>query len=392
VANSLTILMLLSDGFGGFGGISRFNIDFLGALDRCEFVERVHALPRLITGDIDGSIPESIVYDRKAAGGKWHFLQRLLAISIYSARLDMVICGHLNLLPAAWMCAQLRGLPLVTIIHGVEAWGPRKTQLANKLTRACDAYIAVSRHTAQRFVSWSKVPMERVFILPNCVDLARFRPQLPDKDLIERYGLQSSRVIITVGRLEAFERFKGFDEVIESMPALLQRFPSLKYLVVGDGSDRQRLESKARLLGLAQQVVFTGRIAESEKVAHYNLADAYVMPSSGEGFGIVLIEAAACGIPIIGSRIDGSREALLDGRLGCLVDPRRPDELVEAVTQALLHQSRRTRIAAIETFSTCSFRTRVAAWLEAQAACGRPRNRSKLRLADPRGGARSRPT
>jgi hypothetical protein len=85
-----------------------------------------------------------------------------------------------------------------------------------------------------------------------------------------------------------------------------------------------RLEEKANSLGLSDKVVFTGRISESEKVAHYNLADAYVMPSTGEGFGIVLIEAAACGVPVVGSRVDGSREALLDGRLGHLVDPTQP--------------------------------------------------------------------
>src|SRR5205085_1990385 len=129
-------------------------------------------------------------------------------------------------------------------------------------------------------------------------------------------------VILTVGRLVAQERCKGFDEVIEIMPQLVKRFPYIKYLIVGDGSDRSRLEAKAEALGVRDSVVFTGYIPESEKVAHYNLADVYVMPSHGEGFGIVLLEAAACGVPVVGSRGDGSREALLGGRLGSLVDPK----------------------------------------------------------------------
>jgi phosphatidylinositol alpha-1,6-mannosyltransferase len=172
VANSLTILMLLSDGFGGFGGISRFNMDFLTALNSSETVERVYALPRLITHEIEGRVPEAIVYDREAARGKWFFLQRLLATSIRSRDLDMVICGHLNLLPAAWMCAWMRAVPLVTVLHGVEAWRPRTNALANSMTRACNAYIAVSHHTAQKFAAWTGVPIGRIFILPNCVDLA----------------------------------------------------------------------------------------------------------------------------------------------------------------------------------------------------------------------------
>jgi phosphatidyl-myo-inositol dimannoside synthase len=366
MTNGLRVLILLTDSFGGFGGIAKFNRDFLAALDACVLVERVCALPRVITEAIKEDIPESIVYDRRAACGKAAFVQRLLAHARYDERVNLVVCGHLNLLPAAWLYARVRGARLAVIIHGVEAWVPRNG-LANQLTRTVDAYIAVSRHTAEKFSSWSQVPMERVFILPNCVDLNRFQPQERDVRLVDLYGLCSGKVILTVGRLASDERFKGFDQVIEAMPQLLERFRTLKYLIIGDGDDRPRLEAKARTLGISKQVVFTGRIPESEKAAHYNLADAYVMPSSGEGFGIVLIEAAACGIPVIGSRTDGSREALLDGRLGRLIDPARPNELIEAVTAVLADECRPGRIASIETFSVKNFRARVAAWLRAQA-------------------------
>ena len=147
--------------------------------------------------------------------------------------------------------------------------------------------------------------------------------------MIERYGLKSSKVILTVGRLASEERHKGFDEVIEVMPQLIKRFPNLKYLIVGGGGDRQRLEAKVAKLGLSNCVIFTGYVPEDEKAAHYNLADVYVMPSRGEGFGIVLLEAAACGVPIVGSQVDGSREALLDGKLGRLVDPDDRHRLIE---------------------------------------------------------------
>jgi glycosyltransferase involved in cell wall biosynthesis len=184
--------------------------------------------------------------------------------------------------------------------------------------------------------------------------------------LVERYGLQSSKVISTVGRLISQERYKGFDEIIEIMPQLVKRFSNIKYLIVGDGPDRPRLEAKVGALGVADSVVFAGYIPESEKVAHYNLADVYVMPSRGEGFGIVLIEAAACGVPVVGSLADGSREALLDGRLGCLVDPTNQRELVQAITAVLENGSSRGRIDAIETFGTQSYRSRVTDWCRAQ--------------------------
>jgi phosphatidyl-myo-inositol dimannoside synthase len=359
----LDILMPLSDAFGGFGGIAKFNRDFLTALDSCDVVERVHALPRLIPGVIDEAIPEAVVYDRKAAAGKLAFMMRMAAHM--GGRRNLVVCGHLNLLAPAWAAARACGARLALIIHGIEARTPRRS--VRLIAPYIDTVIAVSRLTAQTFAAWSGVSLDRTFVLPNCVDLVRFVPAERDAGLAARYGLDGCRVLITVGRLSGEERYKGVDAVIAAMPRLLARFPDLKYLVVGDGSDRPRLEAKSMALGVADRIVFAGRIAEAEKVAHYNLADAYVMPSFGEGFGIVLIEAAACGIPVIGSRADGSREALLDGRLGRLVDPHSEDELVDAVTAVLTAGARRCRNPLVHTFSSANFTARAAEWARAQS-------------------------
>jgi glycosyltransferase involved in cell wall biosynthesis len=365
--NSLRMLMLLTDGYGGAGGIAKFNRDFLRALDSCNIVERVHALPRLIADPIKSrAIPEAVVYDRKAARGKTAFTARVLVNLVGPSQLNLVICGHINLLPAAWLASWLRGARLVLIIHGIEAWEPPRKLLIRQLARTVNAVISVSRVSAKRFADWSNVPLERAFILPNCVDLEQFQPQQRDTALLKRYGLQSSRVILTVGRLESRERYKGFDEVINAMPLLVKRFPDLKYLIVGWGSDRARLEAKVADLGLAANVIFAGYIPESEKVAHYNLADVYVMPSIGEGFGIVLIEAAACGIPVVASQSDGSREALLDGQLGRLVDPKKPDELIQAVASFLERAPLRKRMDGVEFFNTQKFKTRVADWCHGQ--------------------------
>jgi phosphatidyl-myo-inositol dimannoside synthase len=361
----LNILMLLSDGFGGFGGIAKFNRDFLVALDSCDVVGRVHALPRLIPGPIDEPIPEAVVYDREAAAGKLAFIGRLASHLSVRQRPNLVVCGHLNLLAPAWAYARARGARLALIVHGIEARMPRPS--VRWLARDLDAVIAVSHHTAQMFTAWSGVAAERTFILPNCVDLDRFVPAERDTGLAARYGLGASRVLLTVGRLSADERYKGVDAVIEAMPRLLARFPDLKYLVVGDGSDRPRLEAKTVTLGVANRVAFAGRVDETEKVAHYNLADAYVMPSFGEGFGIVLIEAAACGVPVIGSRADGSREALLDGRLGRLVDPHSENELVDAVADALNAGAARLRNPLVRNFSFENFTARVGEWARAQS-------------------------
>ena len=193
--------------------------------------------------------------------------------------------------------------------------------------------------TKRRFMRWSRLHDDQGVVLPNCVDLSAFTPGPQSDDLLSVYQLRGKKVILTFGRLASEERYKGFDEVLEIMPSLLKEMPDLCYLICGDGQ-RPRLMQKAKALGLAVvdagnqkseltsdlrpptsgvQVLFAGYVSEAEKADHYRLADVYVMPSSGEGFGIVYLEALACGVPVIGSRADGSREALLDEQLGILV-------------------------------------------------------------------------
>jgi phosphatidyl-myo-inositol dimannoside synthase len=370
----MNVVMLLTDAYGGYGGIAKFNRDFLEALDTCSSVKRIDVLPRLIPGPIEGSIPARVVYDQKAAAGKTAFARRLLACAARPSRIDLVICGHINLLPGAWLIARRQSARLALIIHGTECWniyGQRTWNLKRplfvpaQLAAAPDALISVSRHSAKLFSSWSRFPAEEAFILPNCVDLDQFVAKPRDPSLVARYGLTSSKIILTVGRL-APQHSKGFDRVITAMPRLLSRFPSLKYLIIGDGADRPRLERMAQSLGVRENVVFAGRIAESEKAAHYSLADAYVMPSRTEGFGIVLLEAAACGIPIIGSSVDGSREVLSGRDLGRVVDPDDTVQLVDSITDELMHPAPRDRKNQISQFAVPKFRQRVAGWLAKQ--------------------------
>src|ERR1051326_7215370 len=157
--------------------------------------------------------------------------------------------------------------------------------------------------------------------------LAKFGPGPKPAYLLERYGVSGHRVIMTVGRLNAAERYKGIDEVLDVMPSLVRETPDLIYLILGDGDDRLRLEAKTRSLGLDQHVKFGGYIPEAEKAEHLRLADAFVMPGRGEGFGIVYLEAMACGVPAVASKAGASRGALLDGQLGLIADPDNPQEI-----------------------------------------------------------------
>jgi glycosyltransferase involved in cell wall biosynthesis len=176
-------------------------------------------------------------------------------------------------------------------------------------------------------------------------------------ELLSRYALHGRTVLLTVARLSASERYKGVDEVLELLPELARSIPTLSYLLVGDGDDRVRLEAKAAALGVSERVVFAGYIREAEKAAHYRIADAFVMAGRGEGFGIVYLEALACGVPVVASSADASQEAVLNGAMGELADPDKPDELKAAILRVL---DRPVGIVpkALENFSVEKFRER----------------------------------
>jgi asparagine synthase (glutamine-hydrolysing) len=360
-----TVLMLLSDAFGGFGGIAKFNRDFLTALCANSTIERVIAVPRLAS-ERSQLLPAKLTYLTSALAGKGHFMRGTLSAAreLRSNRrtaAPIIICAHINLLPAALVARKICGGPVYLIVHGIDAWKPLQNPILNACVRYIDDFIAVSTVTRRRFLRWSGLGQDQGMILPDCVDPSIFTPGEKSPTLKARYGLQNRTVLLTLGRLATEERYKGVDEVLEILPSLTEAIPNIAYLIVGDGSDRARLEQKSREFGLEDRVIFAGRISEEEKPDHYRLADAYVMPSSGEGFGIVFLEALACGIPVIGSKTDGSRDALLDGRLGILVNPSDPTELRAAILQTLAAKGEgaEDRRNGVEYFSTDRFRQRV---------------------------------
>ena len=249
----------------------------------------------------------------------------------------LVITSHANFLPAARLLKRWRGIPYVGVAHGIEVWGNRRPRLRAAL-HCADLILAVSRHTRELLTTEQQVPPERLGILPNTFDQAAFSPGPKPPELMRRYHLPTSaRVIFSFGRLAASERYKGFDRIITALPEIRRRVPDTHYLIGGTGDDRPRLESLAQANGTAERVIFTGYIRPEELCGHYNLCDVFAMPSTGEGFGIVFLEALACGKPVMAGNRDGSVDALADGRFGALIDPESQPTIKNTLVQMLLH-------------------------------------------------------
>jgi phosphatidylinositol alpha-1,6-mannosyltransferase len=325
-------LVFLTDAFGGRGGIAQFNRDLLTSLSNDSAYTRVVALPRVLF-DKSPAVPQNLDFRTQSAGGKLRYLVQSLKAAA-SERFDVVICSHINLLPIAAAAAAAQRVPLLLVVYGIESWkAPRG--LSAKLVKQASAVVAISEYTKRRFLEWSGVESSRVHVIPCCVNMKRFGVGPKRDDLLLRYRLRGRTVMLTVARLAGKERAKGIDEVMESLPEIAREIPNIAYLVVGDGHDRKRLEEKAVSLGVSNRVVFAGFVAEEEKVDHYRLADAYVMPGRGEGFGIVYLEALACGLPIIASSLDASAEVVLNRSFGRVVNPDRPAELRDACVDVL---------------------------------------------------------
>ncbi len=327
----MKVLLLTSDAFGSNGGIALYNRDVIEALVAMPEVEEVVIIVRCMTS-CPTDIPAKARLVLESLGGKLHFIKAALRES--SVSFGLVVCGHVNLLPLAVLVNQRIRAPLALMVYGIDVWGP-PYRFARQWLKAVDAVWSISAITIERMNLWACLVDSKYMLLPNAIHLDRYSIAPRRQDLEERYGLGGSRVIMTLARLPAKERYKGVDEVLEILPALIKDIPNLKYLIVGEGNDRPRLMHKALALGLGNHVVFTGMISEAEKADHFRLADAFVMPGKGEGFGFVFLEALACGVPAVGSLLDGSREALMGGELGELVDPTDPESIRVCIHRAL---------------------------------------------------------
>ena len=203
-----------------------------------------------------------------------------------------------------------------------------------------DRVIAISEFTANLLQTAGVVPDRIEIVYPGC-DVNYFRPLPSRMDLRQellgsRYG---DRVILTVGNLVAR---KGHDMVIRALPRVCQRLPDTTYLIVGDGPYRSQLETLAVEMGVRDRVIFAGKIPNQDLVPIYALCDVFAMPSRDqseqcdvEGFGVVFLEANACGKPVIGGRSGGIPEAVQDGLTGLLVDPHDPEDMAKAITRLL---------------------------------------------------------
>lgn len=266
--------------------------------------------------------------------GRTQFAAALL-LYLVRHRPQRVFCGHINLAPlVAFFCAGL-GIPYTVLTYGKEVWQPLSPQFRRSLQQA-DQIWTISRYSRDQACLANQLDPGKVQLLPCAIDADLFTPGPKSLELLQKYGLEDTTVLMTVARLWSGDIYKGVDVTLRALPQIMQAVPNVKYLIIGRGDDQPRLAELARTLGVADRVVFAGFVPTADLVAHYRLADAYIMPSQ-EGFGIVYLEAMACGIPVLSGDADGSADPLQDSQLGWRV-PHRDAEAVAAACITILQE------------------------------------------------------
>ena len=270
--------------------------------------------------------------------GKFRFLLSGLSRtrSFTTGTTSIILAVHPNLaVVSRWMQRICPRVQTVVMTHGVEVWQPLTSPRRRALLRA-NVVLAPSRDTAQKLIEVQGVPPEKIRRLPwplnpRILHWADAPTRLP----LPPGFPERARVILSVGRWAASERYKGADALIRSVSQLVTIFPSLHLVAVGTGDDLSRLQRLAAQLNLADRVHFLESLSCEELAACYARAELFALPSTGEGFGLVFLEAMAFSKPVVGAAWGGTTDLVEDGINGLLVPPGDAGALAHALGRLL---------------------------------------------------------
>lgn len=298
------ITLILSEVYK-IGGIQKYNENLLNF-----FIKENYKTIAL-------SLNDSISFkknDLKFIGFKKNKIKFFIFSLIYSIRSKKIIVGHLNFSVLAFFIKILNPFSKTfLILHGIEGW--RKLNFFEKISlKFVDIFICVSNFTKEKFLEHNKfLNRKKYFILPTYINI--------NEEIDYSENLPKGKIILSVSRISKNDRYKGIENIIKVMPDILKEIPETYYIIIGDGDDRERLEKIAEDLNIKDRVIFKGSISFQKLNFYYKNCDLFILPSKKEGFGIVFLEAIYFGKPVIAGNKDGSKEALLNGELGILIDP-----------------------------------------------------------------------
>ena len=293
----------------------------------------VSTLSRQITAALPPPLAVLSLHDESGATadgapilGARHGRARLLATAVRLAArcgpATTIVCAHVHLAPVARLVSW-RSSRRIFFLCGIESWVPLRA--IERVALESGGLIAISEHTAARFKAATPALQHLTVrvVHPGLPPLAPGTPAVADT---------RRPMALIVGRMAADELYKGHDLLLNVWPRVLAAHPDAELSVVGDGTDRARLEARTAAAGLAGSVTFAGRVDDETLARLYRRCRFFVMPSRDEGFGFVFLEAMRAGKACIGGR-GAAAEIIVHGTTGIVVDPGHPDEIASAMTR-----------------------------------------------------------
>lgn len=245
----------------------------------------------------------------------------------------------------AFMLKKLLSIEYVVFIHGEDvenaATSRSLTYIVKRVLQNADLLICNSKNSKRVLTAHWDVDITKVIIEYPGVDTEKFKPADKNPTVRNNLGWSNRPTVLTVSRLE--ER-KGHSNLIKALVNIKKEIPNILYAIVGGGPEKQKLEQLVETLKLEENVIFMSEIDDEIMLQCYQQADLFVLPNRDigrniEGFGIVMIEAQACGLPVIGGNSGGTPETIIDGETGIIVDARNIKELENAVKSSLLNKN-----------------------------------------------------
>ena len=324
-------IVVVAPGFGGADGASELTRQWVVALD--EYASRTGAtLEAWSLADVcrPAALPDRVAF-RTAAGSRWRFASAALAAGAVGSS-TLVAVMHVHLLPAV-MPLIWRGARVVSVMLGIEVWKPLRPLERIALRRSWRV-SAISAYTIERFRREN----------PDLADVpvSICHPRVSAASAPMRRITPGPYALI-VGRMSAEERYKGHDLLIDVWPQVLEQAPAATLMVAGGGDDLERLRQRVSASGLSNRIVFLGSVPDDQLAALYRDAAFFVMPSAGEGFGIVYLEAMRHGKPCIAGS-GAAAEIITDGVDGLVVDPGDPAAVAAAVSRLFIDAALRARL------------------------------------------------
>lgn len=317
--------VLMTAAFASPGGMQLVNRNLARALSRrtdmeCDFFSLQDTVPdRRYTGDRPFF---------GFGGQKARFTVAVLR-AVLSRHYGLLLVNHVHLAPLALFWHAVMRRPYVMLTYGIEVWG-RLPATARRALRRASAVLTISEYSRRRMCAANGLDPAGVEILPLCLDYF-----WEGAGPANAAGAAAAPTLLTVARALKSERYKGHDAVIRALPRIVEGCPGVRYVIVGDGDDYEWLQALARDAGVAGRVEFAG--AQSDEALHrwYRSSTVFVMPSRGEGFGLVYLEAMHYRKPCIAGDCDAGQEIVRHGVNGFTVDPSDPDALAAATLRLL---------------------------------------------------------